>query len=47
MLAAIEAGDALPAWGDTGTCRYCEMDGLCRRQAWLVEPAAVAKASKS
>jgi ATP-dependent helicase/nuclease subunit B len=35
VLGAIEAGAALPAWGDAGTCRWCEMDGLCRRQAWL------------
>jgi len=35
VLDAIEAGAALPAWGDTDTCRWCEMDGLCRQQAWL------------
>ena len=35
VLAAIEAGAPLPAWGDVATCRYCEMDGLCRQQAWL------------
>jgi ATP-dependent helicase/nuclease subunit B len=35
VLAAIEAGASLPAWGDAGTCRWCEMDGLCRQQAWL------------
>jgi len=35
VLAAIEAGAPLPAWGDAGTCRWCEMDGLCRQQAWL------------
>jgi ATP-dependent helicase/nuclease subunit B len=35
VLDAIEAGAPLPAWGDAGTCRYCEMDGLCRQQAWL------------
>jgi ATP-dependent helicase/nuclease subunit B len=39
VLAAIAAGAPLPAWGDAETCRYCEMDGLCRRQAWP-EPAA-------
>ena len=38
VLAAIEAGASLPAWGDAGTCRYCEMDGLCRQQAWLESP---------
>ena len=35
VLGAIEAGASLPAWGDAATCRYCEMDGLCRQQAWL------------
>jgi len=35
VLTAIEQGAALPAWGDAATCRHCEMDGLCRQQAWL------------
>ena len=30
----IEQGHGLPAWGDTNSCRYCEMKLLCRRQAW-------------
>ena len=30
----IRAGAGLPAWGDAATCRYCEMDGLCRRPVW-------------
>jgi ATP-dependent helicase/nuclease subunit B len=34
LLEAIAAGTALPAWGDSQTCRHCDMDGLCRRQAW-------------
>ncbi len=34
VLEEIAAGTPLPAWGDEDTCRYCEMDGLCRRQAW-------------
>jgi len=38
VLGEIEAGAALPAWGDTRTCGYCEMSGLCRKQAWLDEP---------
>jgi ATP-dependent helicase/nuclease subunit B len=37
LLEAIENGCALPAWGDVKTCQYCEMDGLCRKQAWLDE----------
>jgi ATP-dependent helicase/nuclease subunit B len=35
VLRGIETGTPLPAWGDAGTCRYCEMDALCRQQAWL------------
>jgi ATP-dependent helicase/nuclease subunit B len=35
LLGEIEAGAALPAWGDMKTCAYCEMSGLCRKQAWL------------
>ena len=38
VLDAIEAGSPLPAWGDIQSCRYCEMDGLCRQQAWLDTP---------
>ena len=34
VLGEIEAGKALPAWGDVDTCKYCEMSGLCRQQAW-------------
>jgi ATP-dependent helicase/nuclease subunit B len=34
MLSEIAAGTPLPAWGDEDTCKYCEMDGLCRKQAW-------------
>ena len=34
MTSAIEGGAALPAWGDEQTCKYCEMDVVCRRQAW-------------
>lgn len=37
ILDAIESGVPLPAWGDRKTCRYCEMDGLCRQQAWQEE----------
>lgn len=40
VLDAIAAGTPLPAWGDMHSCRYCEMDGLCRQQAWLDTPQA-------
>ena len=39
VLDEIECGTTLPAWGDVNTCGYCEMSGLCRKQAWLEEPA--------
>jgi len=39
LLEAIDNGSTLPAWGDAKTCQYCEMDGLCRKQAWLEETA--------
>jgi ATP-dependent helicase/nuclease subunit B len=34
VLDEIATGTPLPAWGDEATCRYCEMEGLCRKQAW-------------
>ena len=37
VLDAIASGTPLPAWGDENTCRYCEMDVLCRQQAWQEE----------
>ncbi|MCR4300448.1 MAG: PD-(D/E)XK nuclease family protein [Sulfuricaulis sp.] len=30
----LDAGAAMPAWGDRETCRLCEMEGLCRREMW-------------
>jgi ATP-dependent helicase/nuclease subunit B len=38
LLEQLAAGAGLPAWGDDDTCAYCEMDGLCRRQAWQESP---------
>lgn len=35
VLDALHQGAPLPAWGDAGVCQYCEMDGLCRQQAWV------------
>jgi ATP-dependent helicase/nuclease subunit B len=34
VLRDIDNGTPLPAWGDSKTCEYCRMDGLCRRQTW-------------
>ena len=38
LFTQLNNGDALPAWGDSKTCSYCEMDGLCRHGAWEVSP---------
>ena len=35
LQSSVNAGQALPAWGDPDTCRYCPMGGLCRREAWI------------
>jgi len=35
VMQAIETGAPLPAWGDADACRYCDMDVVCRRAAWL------------
>ena len=34
LLEQLESGTPLPAWGDDKTCQYCDMEGLCRKQAW-------------
>ena len=34
IVQQIEQGRGLPAWGDTTTCKHCDMKLLCRRQAW-------------
>ncbi|MDT8384817.1 MAG: PD-(D/E)XK nuclease family protein [Gammaproteobacteria bacterium] len=34
LVNQIQTGEAMPAWGDEVTCAYCQMSGLCRRQAW-------------
>ncbi len=31
---ALASGQSLPAWGDPDSCRYCPMEGVCRRAAW-------------
>ena len=32
---ALLNGADLPAWGNPKVCAYCELDGLCRRPAWI------------
>jgi len=34
VVGEMEAAQPLPAWGDSRTCRWCDMALLCRRQAW-------------
>lgn len=34
MTRDIGEGQALHAWGDPDVCRYCEFDGICRRDSW-------------
>ncbi|MGF1642964.1 MAG: PD-(D/E)XK nuclease family protein [Thiotrichales bacterium] len=41
MLDAIAQGHGLPANGVDRVCAYCDMDGLCRREAWLGDAAAI------
>ncbi len=36
LFTQLQKGEALPAWGDNKTCGYCDMDGLCRRDAWQI-----------
>jgi len=36
VISQIKSSTPLPAWGDTQTCNYCEMSGLCRKQMWEV-----------
>ncbi|MCS6764777.1 MAG: PD-(D/E)XK nuclease family protein [Candidatus Protistobacter heckmanni] len=33
-LSALKRGAPLPAWGDASACRYCEVQGLCRKRYW-------------
>jgi ATP-dependent helicase/nuclease subunit B len=37
VMQALREGSGAPAWGDPKTCERCEMQGLCRRQAWPIE----------
>ena len=36
LVSDIRSSSALPAWGDTQSCAYCDMGGLCRKQMWEV-----------
>jgi len=34
IMQGMHRGEKLSAWGDSSTCRYCQMEGLCRKQVW-------------
>jgi len=34
LVDQISKGTPMPAWGDEMTCEYCQMSGICRREAW-------------
>lgn len=34
LFTQLQNGETLPAWGDAKSCRYCDMDGICRQDAW-------------
>lgn len=36
LIEEMKNGNTLTAWGDEGTCQYCNIDRLCRKQAWKV-----------
>ena len=35
VVGEIQDGVALMAWGDRESCRWCQMSGVCRKEAWL------------
>ena len=34
MVEQLKQGSSLNAWGNEKVCRYCDMEGLCRKQSW-------------
>jgi ATP-dependent helicase/nuclease subunit B len=36
LIKEMKGGKELTAWGTESTCQYCNMDRLCRKQAWKV-----------
>ena len=34
LITEMSSAQPLPAWGDEKTCGYCDMERLCRKQAW-------------
>ncbi|MFO7602929.1 MAG: PD-(D/E)XK nuclease family protein [Gammaproteobacteria bacterium] len=44
LVAEMAQGQGLPAWGDSDTCRYCDMNRICRRSVWETQPSGVSHA---
>lgn len=44
LVEEMNAGGALPAWGDEISCGYCTMAGICRRQSWHADTETPASA---
>lgn len=40
LFAELAAGQPLPAWGDSRTCQWCDMAGVCRRATRTEEVTA-------
>ena len=36
IISEMTDGKPLTAWGDEDTCKYCNINRLCRKQAWSV-----------
>ncbi|MCK5387603.1 MAG: PD-(D/E)XK nuclease family protein, partial [Gammaproteobacteria bacterium] len=36
IIDEMSDGKALTAWGDESTCQYCNINRLCRKQAWNI-----------
>lgn len=34
IIGELKEGVPSPAWGDETTCGFCDMSGICRKQAW-------------
>ena len=34
IINEMQKGKTLTAWGDEETCSYCNVNRLCRKQAW-------------
>jgi ATP-dependent helicase/nuclease subunit B len=35
LIAELEDGQPMVAWGNDEACKWCQMSGVCRREAWV------------